>query len=99
MLRHLCLTIVPLITFLPTLRGQDNYEVQVYPSATMKPGRTMTELHSNFTLSGSRQTFDGVLGTRHQVHETQGITDWSETGFYGGLVTTSGRASGFRTRS
>jgi hypothetical protein len=35
------------------LRAQDNYEIQVYSVETVKPGDTMVELHSNFTVSGS----------------------------------------------
>jgi hypothetical protein len=46
----------------------------------------MVELHSNFTASGQRDVIDGVYPTHHQQHETieitQGITDWSEVGFY-----------------
>jgi len=65
--------------------GQGNYEIQVYPSETQAPGTTMIELHSNFTIEGSK-TAEGVYGTEHQLHETveitEGITDWFETGFY-----------------
>ncbi|MDQ6704474.1 MAG: transporter, partial [Acidobacteriota bacterium] len=66
--------------------AQDNYEIQVYGAETVAPGRTMVELHSNYTLSGSKQNLDGILPTQHAVHETveitQGITPWFETGFY-----------------
>ena len=68
------------------LLAQGNYEIQVYPSETQAPGTTMIELHSNFTIQGSKGILDGVYGTEHQLHETveitQGITDWFETGFY-----------------
>jgi hypothetical protein len=71
--------------FVP-LYGQGNYEIQVYPSETQAPGTTMIELHSNFTIEGSKGIVDGVYGTEHQLHETveitEGITDWFETGFY-----------------
>lgn len=44
------------------------------------------ELHSNFTVEGSKTTIDGVLPTNHAEHKTveitQGVTDWFETGFY-----------------
>lgn len=67
------------------LSAQGNYEIQVYPSETQDPGTTMVELHSNYTIEGSK-TADGVLGTEHQLHETveitRGITNWFETGFY-----------------
>ena len=76
------------------LHAQGNYEVQVYGSETMAPGRTMFELHSNFTFQGSKSTIDGVRGDEHALHETleitQGVNDWFEVGFY---VFTSYRAS------
>src|ERR1043166_4515818 len=66
--------------------GQDNYEIQVYGSETVRPGRTMVEVHSNFTISGSKSDEGGVYGTEHAWHETleitQGFTDWFETGLY-----------------
>lgn len=65
--------------------AQGNYEVQVYGSEMVPPGRTMVELHSNFTFEGSKTPVDGVLPDNHALHETieitQGITDWFETGF------------------
>lgn len=72
--------------------AQDNYEIQVYGSATVAPKTTMLELHSNFTadgseaLPGSKYTADGLYPTNHAQHETleitQGLTSWSEVGFY-----------------
>src|SRR5271170_3468292 len=66
--------------------AQGNYEIQVYPSETQDPCPTMIELHSNFTIQGSKGMVDGVYGTEHQLHETveitQGFTDWFETGLY-----------------
>ncbi len=77
---------------LQTAHGQDNYEIQVYGSDTVQPKTTMVELHSNFTANGSRAvpgsnlTIDGTYPTNHAEHETieitQGLTDWSEVGFY-----------------
>ena len=68
------------------LAAQDNYEIQVYPSETVAPGRTMVELHSNFTFSGTKGVIDGVLPTQHALHETieitQGFNRWFEIGFY-----------------
>jgi len=69
------------------LKAQENYEIQVYGSETVEPGRTMLELHSNNTLSGTKFTdADGMLGTNHVQHETieitHGWTPWFETGFY-----------------
>ena len=67
-------------------RAQDNYEIQVYGYDQVEPGHTMVELHSNFTIDGSKTVENGVLPTNHAEHETieitHGITDWFETGFY-----------------
>ena len=69
-----------------SVRSQDNYEIQVYPSETMAPKTLLVELHSNFTVEGSTTTQFGMLPTEHQEHETieltQGINDWSEVGLY-----------------
>ena len=66
--------------------AQGNYEIQVYGSDTVAPGRTMVELHSNFTATGSTSTIDQTYPTNHQEHETieitQGFNSWFETGFY-----------------
>ena len=66
--------------------AQDNYEIQVYPYETVAPGHTMVELHSNFTIEGSKQKIYGLYPTNHAFHETieitHGFTDWFETGFY-----------------
>jgi hypothetical protein len=71
---------------LPAARAQDNYEIQVYPYETVEPGHTMAELHSNFTIDGSKSLQDGLLPTNHAEHETieitRGVTDWFEVGFY-----------------
>ena len=66
--------------------AQGNYEIQVYGADTIPPRSTMVELHSNFTADGERLTIGGVEPTYHAEHETieitQGITAWSEVGFY-----------------
>jgi hypothetical protein len=66
--------------------AQDNYEIQVYSYETVEPGHTMVELHSNFTIEGSKQQTSGLYPTNHAFHETleitHGFTDWFETGFY-----------------
>src|ERR1019366_1704369 len=66
--------------------AQGNYEIQVYGADTVPPGNLMVELHSNFTPEGQKNTIDGVYPTNHQEHETleltQGLTSWSEVGFY-----------------
>jgi hypothetical protein len=70
----------------PALLAQDNYEIQVYGSETVAPKHTMVEVHSNFTISGSKGIEDGMIPTEHAFHETleitQGLTPWFETGFY-----------------
>ena len=91
---------------------QGNYEIQVYGSDTVAPGRTMVELHSNFTFKGFKTSEFGMLPDEHQEHETveitQGWTSWFETGFYiftsygpiratNGWATTSARACAFPT--
>ncbi|HXM35586.1 MAG TPA: transporter [Pyrinomonadaceae bacterium] len=76
-----------------SVSAQANYEIQVYGSDTVAPGMTMVELHSNFTIKGSKQTGDGTLPTHHAWHETlevtHGFSEWFETGFY---VFTSARS-------
>src|ERR1022692_2330853 len=71
---------------LAAARGQGNYEVQVYGSDLVPPHNTMVELHSNFTVQGSKTIIDGMLPTEHQEHETLEIThgwsEWFETGLY-----------------
>ncbi len=46
----------------------------------------MVELHSNFTIEGTKQLIDGMLPTIHQLHETleitHGFTPWFELGYY-----------------
>src|SRR5262245_12276924 len=76
-----------LLSFLSALSAaQDNYEIQVYGADTVEPASTMVEVHSNFTVEGSKTVEDGVAPTHHAVHETieitQGFTPWFETGFY-----------------
>jgi hypothetical protein len=70
----------------PCMHAQDNYEIQIYPSETLAPKTLLTELHSNYTVEGSTTTQFGMLPTQGQEHEsielTEGITDWSEVGFY-----------------
>jgi hypothetical protein len=66
--------------------AQDNYEIQVYGSDLVAPGRTMIELHSNYTANGFTTVMDGQLPDNHEEHETieitHGWTPWFETGFY-----------------
>jgi hypothetical protein len=46
----------------------------------------MIELHSNFTIQGTKQTIDGQYPTELHLHETieitHGFNDWFECGFY-----------------
>ena len=72
--RLLVLGFASLLLSVPLLRAQDNYEIQVYASDTVAPGKVMVELHSNFTFEGEKQTTDGVRPTEHAFHETLEIT-------------------------
>ena len=78
--------IAGLLFFAIPASGQDNYEIQVYGSETVEAGHTMVELHSNFTIEGTKQITDGVYPTNHAEHETveitHGFNDWFEVGFY-----------------
>lgn len=80
----------------PRLEAQENYEIQVYGSETVPRGVTMFELHSNYTLKGSRVVSPfGELATQHQIHETveitHGFNGWSELGFYWFMSKPSGQ--------
>ena len=87
---HRSLRLIAPLAILLILRllsqAQDNYEIQVYGSETVAPRSTMVEIHSNFTVEGSKTVQDGMLPTNHAMHETleltQGIKDWAEVGFY-----------------
>lgn len=81
------LSIFTLLVLTATLcHAQANYEIQVYGSPTVEKGRTMLELHSNYTASGFEEGNNGELPDNHVVHETieitHGWTTWFETGFY-----------------
>jgi len=66
--------------------AQDNYEIQVYGAETVEKGKTMLELHSNYTIDGNKETGKVQLPTHHIFHETievtHGFTSWFEIGFY-----------------
>ena len=72
--RHVAITFLFLILILAAtttlVRAQDNYEIQVYGSDVVDPGHTMVELHSDFTIDGSKTVVDGVYPTNHAEHET-----------------------------
>lgn len=86
------LILLSLFIFAASAKAQDNYEIQVYGSDTVAPRTTMVELHSNFTVDGSKAVpgsiyaDDGTYPTNHAEHETveitQGVNKWSEVGFY-----------------
>lgn len=84
--RLLTVTVIAVVFFSSLARAQDNYEIQVYGSDLVAPRSTMVEIHSNFTVSGSKTVIDGMLPTNHAEHETleltQGFNDWAEVGFY-----------------
>lgn len=80
------IALAALALFVPSASAQDNYEIQVYGADTVEPGHTMVELHSNFTIEGSKQVINGLYPTNHAEHETveitHGLSDWFEVGFY-----------------
>jgi hypothetical protein len=83
---HLLLVLLTVILAARLTHAQDNYEIQVYGADLVDPGHTMVELHSNFTIDGSKAVSDGVYPTNHAEHETveitHGFNDWFECGFY-----------------
>ena len=95
--KGICLAVLIGVASLP-LQAQGNYEIQVYGSDTVPAGRTMIELHSNFTFEGFKSANDGVLPDEHQLHETveitQGWNEWFETGFY--IFTSLGPNQGYK---
>ncbi len=66
--------------------AQGAYEIQVYGADVVPAGRTMVELHSNFTADGVATPAGGVYSSRNALHETLEITHgfggWFEVGFY-----------------
>ncbi len=84
--------------------AQDNYEIQVYGADTVAPATTMVELHSNYTINGSKAVpgspyaADGTYPTNHAEHETieitQGINRWAEVGFY--IFTSASAETGYQ---
>src|SRR6476646_2560240 len=86
-LNHIiALTILLVISSPVVAHAQDNYEIQVYGYDLVEPKHTMLELHSNFTIDGSKTMADGLYPTNHAQHEpieiTHGFNDWFECGFY-----------------
>ena len=83
-LRLACIATFALVAV--SVHAQDNTEIQVYGSDLVLSGDTMVEIHSNFTVQGTKTVTDGVLPTNHAEHETleitHGFTPWFETGFY-----------------
>lgn len=83
-MRNFTITLLLITTSVPFALAQENYEIQVYPSAPVETGVTMMELHSNFTAKGVPQT--GIRPTNHAFHETleitHGLAGWAEIGFY-----------------
>jgi len=94
--RGCLLALVTLTVILAAARARDNYEIQAYGSDLVDPGHTMVELHSNFTIDGSKTIVDGVYPTNHAEHETveitHGFNDWFECGFYIFTSTTEGQS-------
>src|SRR5277367_1112741 len=72
--------------------AQNNFVIQVYGSQTVAPKTAMVELHSNLIADGTKSLVgpayppNYLYPTNDALHEsvqiTQGITSWSEVGFY-----------------
>ena len=83
-----------LLLFLSTecVKAQDNFDVQVYRSRNLAPKTTAVEVLSNITADGTKALSETVYPatqlypTDDALHETveitQGLTSWSEMGFY-----------------
>ena len=80
------LSLIGVVAWSAVAGAQDNYEIQVYASELVPRGATMVELHSNYTFRDSGDSANGVLSSRHAVHETieitHGFTEWFEVGVY-----------------
>jgi hypothetical protein len=80
------LTLVIACVYGGSALAQDNYEIQVYGSDLVPKHDTMVEIHSNFTVNGSKTVIDGVQPSNHAEHETleitHGFTGFFEVGFY-----------------
>ncbi len=74
------------------VKAQDNFDIQVYRSQNLAPKTTTVEVLSNITADGTKALSETVYPatqlypTDDALHETveitQGITSWSEVGFY-----------------
>ena len=62
LVRRVCLGLSPCLFALSAL-AQDNYEIQVYGSETVPTGKTMVELHSNYTIMPISER--SVISTMH----------------------------------
>ena len=54
MIRRVLLLLLFTSLAIAATHAQDNYEIQVYGSDMVAPAHTMFELHSNFTIDGSK---------------------------------------------
>lgn len=84
-----CIALLSLLLTLGCTSGilaQDNYEIQVYASELTELHHTMIELHSNYTINGSKEIQGGVFPSNHVIHETleitHGFSQWFEVGSY-----------------
>jgi len=69
-----------------TVLAQDNYEIQVYSSDIVEEHHTMLELHSNYTINGTKVGQENMFASNHLIHETleitHGFSKWFEIGGY-----------------
>ena len=65
--RRVCSGLAPCL-FALSVPAQDNYEIQVYGSETVSIGKTMVELHSNYTIMPISER--SVVSTMHTSSNT-----------------------------
>ena len=87
-MRHIFrLIIFGALLLLPAIaRGQDLFEIQVYPYDTVPPHNTMVEVHMNFFPSGTKQAAPGEFVNDNQFHlsleVTHGLSKYFELAGY-----------------
>jgi hypothetical protein len=86
-------TTLVLIALLPTMllsrpaQAMDRFEIQVYEPDMNKPGQFGLELHSNYTMRGTKTPeYVGQVPPNHVARFTLepaiGVTRWLEVGAY-----------------
>ncbi|MBI5531096.1 MAG: hypothetical protein HY898_00170 [Deltaproteobacteria bacterium] len=65
----------------------DRFEIQVYEADVNRPGQLALELHTNYTLQGTRTpSYEGEIAPNHvgrmTLEPALGLTEWLELGAY-----------------